>query len=132
MKISPSTMMRGRIAPVDDRITKCFVRIVYANLGPETPSCTFGAARSHFLETLQIFFNRIVAMLGRDSICSFLAHLLHASVIRITFACFQELNCVIVKLVKVVGSVRQDVRLDLEQLKVLEDGLLKLGLWSTV
>jgi hypothetical protein len=67
--------MRKSIAPINDRISKCLVVIVDANLGPQTPSQTFFSTGSHVGKVFEVALNAVVSVLGRDTISSLLAHL---------------------------------------------------------
>ena len=68
-------MVRKGIASVNDWISKCLVRIIYADLGPDTPPLAFRCSGLHFLEVLQAFLYVVISMLGSNAIEALLTHL---------------------------------------------------------
>lgn len=56
-------MVGEEIAPVDDRVPKGFVGVVYTDLRTDTPSNALIRSRLHLGEMLQIVFDAILAML---------------------------------------------------------------------
>ena len=68
-------MMRQSIAPIDNRVAHGLVVVIDTDFGTDAPSLAFSRTSFHLGEVLQIVFDAIVAMLGRDSVESLLSHL---------------------------------------------------------
>ena len=121
-------MVGQEVRAVDDRIAQRLVRVIDAQLGTETPACALGRALGHLLEVLEVVLDRVVTVLGRNTVHALLAHLLLLGVVRVRFTSLDHLQGILIQLIEVVRRMRNFVAVDVEKCEVLEDGLLEFGL----
>lgn len=112
---SPSTVMRRQVHPVDDRVAEGLVGVVDAHFCTETPAGTLRRPLGHLLEVLQVVFDRVIAVLGGNTVHTFLPHLLLLGVICIRLSCLDHLQSKLVQLGEVIGCMRDSVAMDLKE-----------------
>jgi hypothetical protein len=112
-------MMRYEIAPIYHGVSHGFVRIIDADLRTQTPAHALPCPLLHLGEALQIILYGIIAVRGCDAFASFLTHLSLLSVISVGFTTLDKFNCKFVKLIKVVGGMRDLISVDLQKCQVL-------------
>lgn len=108
----PSTVVRQKVHSVDDRVTQSLVRVVHAHLGPNAPSLALRGTSLHLSEVLQIIFDAVVSVSGRNSIETLLTHLSLLGVVGVGLPFLDQLDGEVVQLIKVVGGVGDRVAVD--------------------
>lgn len=119
-------VVRGRVAAVDDRITHSLVGVVDRHFSPNTPPCAFVSSFVHLFEPSQVLFNRSIPPLARFSIHSLRSHSLLLGVICVGVSVLDDLDGILMQLVKVVTAVTSLIGCDTHEGEILEDGILEL------
>ena len=84
---------------------------------------------NHLLEAARVLLDRVVAVLAGHTVHAHQAHLLLGRVVDVGLALLDELPRELKQLGEPVRGVRDLVGHNVEQLQVLDDGVLKLGLY---
>lgn len=121
-------MVRDGDASVDDGVSHRLVGVVVAHLGSEAPLLTLLGSLGHLVEPVQVVRDGRLPSTRGDPVEPLVPHLLLEGVVAVGVAVVDELDRNLVQLVKVVRRVRDRVKRDVEQLEVLLDRVLKLGL----
>jgi hypothetical protein len=116
-----------RFASVHCGITQGSVQRVHVNLGSNTTLLTELGALLHLLPHAEVLLDRVGAVLGLNLEFTLLLHLLGLGVVSVGGALANHTLTQSQQSVKVIRGAREAVPFDTEQLDVLFDDLLELG-----
>jgi hypothetical protein len=128
LPLGAGTVVRSRVAAVDDRVTHGLIRAIEGNLSTNTPANTLRGAVLHLLKARQALLDGKVTTAARKTVETLSGHSLLIGVISIGVALLDDLDTEVVQLVEVVTGIGHLVRLDTHKGKVLHDGVLELFL----
>lgn len=116
------------VAAVDDGVAHGLVGVVDRHLGTDAVGDTLLGTLLHLLKDAEVLLDGALAALGGTAVHTLITHSLLVGVVGVSHAHTNELLAHVVQVVEVVGSVSHGVGLDTHQGKILNNGILVLGL----
>ena len=128
-----SPMVRDVLTSVEYGVSQTLHFVLHVQLSSNTVSRCFSS--NHVIEVLQILLNSVLAVFRLNAFVALLFHQVSGCIISVSITVGDEFAAVSFDLFKVIGTVRNLVRNNLESFKVSQnvlDELKFLGKWIRV